>query len=180
MSISALGSVKGKCEARKRERTCCPNMRRAKSLSVPFRSPKVMWRPDRQPFDLVELHLRAGGDLLVAEAHPRQDDAHRRRVLRVQRGVLAHGADLPRRGVRAQQQRVIAALRAGVDVEGVLHLARRVVGREVEQLEVVLVRLHLARAVDLEAHLAEDAVDLAQRLGGGVQAAAQRRASRAG
>ena len=34
--------------------------------------------------------------------------------------------------------------------------------------------LHLARAVDLETHLAEDAVDLAQRLGLGMQPAGAR------
>jgi hypothetical protein len=37
---------------------------------------------------------------------------------------------------------------------------------DVEQLEVVFFGLHIAAAVDLEAHVAPDAVDLAQRLRG--------------
>ncbi len=40
---------------------------------------------------------------------------------------------------------------------------------DVEQGEVVLVRLHVRGAVDLEAHLAKDAVEQAQSLGGGMQ-----------
>ena len=54
-------------------------------------------------------------------------------------------------------------------MEGVPHIPRRVVRGHVEQAEVVIVGLHLARAVDLEAHLAPDAVDLAQHAGGDVQ-----------
>ena len=45
-------------------------------------------------------------------------------------------------------------------VEGVPHVARRMVRRHVEQLEVVVVGLDIAGAVDLEAHLGQDGVDL--------------------
>ena len=48
-STSALGSVKGKCEARKRTLASGPNMRRAKSANVPFRSLKVMLCPTASP-----------------------------------------------------------------------------------------------------------------------------------
>ena len=58
---------------------------------------------------------------------------------------------------------LVAAL-AGFHEIGVLHVARRVTDGEVEQLEVELVRLHLAGAVHLESHLAEDAEQLAQHL----------------
>ena len=61
-----------------------------------------------------------------------------------------------------------------VDVIGIPHVARRVVGGDVEQFEVELIRFHLARAVDLEAHITEDAADLAQGLGLGVQPAGMR------
>ena len=55
--------------------------------------------------------------------------------------ILAHDVDLARRGVRAQEH----AGRGGV--ERVPHVARRVVRRHVEQLEVVFVVLDLAAAV---------------------------------
>ena len=48
-SISADGSVKGKYEARKRVRTFWPNILRAKSINVPFRSAKVMFSPTTRP-----------------------------------------------------------------------------------------------------------------------------------
>ena len=94
-------------------------------------------------------------------------------------GELAHGADLSGRGVRAQQQLVVAILpasrlSAGGDVEGILHFARRVVRREVEQLEVHLIALHLPAGIDLEAHLGQNVQHKAQLLGGGVQPAHER------
>ena len=58
--------------------------------------------------------------------------------------------------------------------EGVPQVARRMMLGDVEQLEVVLLALHLGRAVHLEAHLGEDAVHLAQRLRGDVQPPARR------
>ena len=66
------------------------------------------------------------------------------------RAQLAHDVDLPRRRVRPQQH---AGRRR---VERVPHVARRVVRRHVEQVEVRLVVLDLAAAVDLEAHVGED------------------------
>ena len=171
--------MNGKYEARKRVRAFCPNMRRAKSASVPFQVAEGDARPDRQPFELVELRLVAVGDLLVAVAHARQDDPHRRRVIRVHGRDPAHGMDLPRRGVRAQHDRVVAAP-FRLDEIGILHIPGGMTDLEVEQLEVVFVALHFARAEDLEAHLAEDAVQFAQGLRIGMQAAQRESAAPAG
>ena len=82
---------------------------------------------------------------------------------------LAHDVDLARRRVRPQQH---AGRRR---VERVPHVAGRVVRRHVEQFEVRLVVLDLAAAVDLEAQVGEDGVDLAHDLGGDVQPARRHR-----
>ncbi len=76
--------------------------------------------------------------------------------------------DLPGGGVRSQQERVVTAAFRCNEV-GILHIACRVPDREVEQLEVVLVALDLARAKNLETHLAKDAVQFPQGLRIGVQ-----------
>src|SRR5918997_2700021 len=55
------------------------------------------------------------------------------------------------------------AIRSG-DVGRVPQVPRRVIGRNVEQLEIELVGLHLGRLVRHEAELAEYALDLALRL----------------
>ncbi len=62
---------------------------------------------------------------------------------------------------------VAAALR--LDEIGILHIAGGVTDLEVEQLEVVFVRLHFPRTEDLETHLAEDAVEFPQSLGIGME-----------
>ena len=133
----------------------------------------------RDAFDLVELRLVARVGLFIAVTHPRQHQPHRRRILGVRRGVFAHGADLARRGVRAHHDRVVAAF-AGFHEIRVLHVAGWMPDGEVEQLEVVFVRLDLAAAEDLEAHLAEHAVKLAQHLRVGVQPARVQRPARQG
>lgn len=113
-----------------------------------------------QPFYLVELYFAAGGDLFVAVAHARQDDTDGFGA------VLVHGVNLAGAGVGAEDHA------GGEGVEGIPHVAGGVVLGDVEQLEVVFVGFYVAAAVDLEAHIAPDAVDLTQGLGGGVQAAA--------
>ena len=55
------------------------------------------------------------------------------------------------------------------DPERIPHVARRVVGRDVEQAEVVVVRFDIRSVVHFEAHPAEDRVKLAQVLRGHVQ-----------
>ncbi len=97
------------------------------------------------------------------------------RTTRIGSGApLAHDVDLARRGVRAQHD-------AGRGrVERVPHVARRMMRRDVEQLEVVGVGLDIARAVDLEAHLGPDGDDLPQRLRRRVQPAAGQPPAREG
>ena len=67
-----------------------------------------------------------------------------------------HHADLHRRRVRAQHA-------AAFDEERVLHVARRMVGGNVERLEVVVVVLDFRPLGDLEAQSAEDLADLRRR-----------------
>jgi len=86
------------------------------------------------------------GGVVVATKHiAGRDDLHRRRAGQ-------HGANLYRRGVRAQDE-------ATLDIEGVLHVARRVVGRRVEGIEVVPLGLDPGTGAHLEAHAVEDLLD---------------------
>ena len=71
---------------------------------------------DEQPFDLMKLKEVARVDGIAAEALPRRDDRDRRTV-------LLHRADLHRRRVRAQQQRIGEPERVEV-------FARRMIARE--------------------------------------------------
>ena len=80
-----------------------------------------------------------------------------------------HGADLHRAGVGAQHQR--PALLLGLEVEGVHHLARRVLLRDIERAEVVEVVLDVRALGHGEAHLAEDRDDLLGDLADRVDAA---------
>ena len=109
----------------------------------------------------------AGVDRLVAEAATGQQRADRR--LRPSRMTRIW----PGRRVRPEQ----AAL--DVDVERVPEVARRVVGRDVEHLEVREVVLDLGALVGHEPELAEDLRDLAHRLDARVERAAARSAGRA-
>ena len=81
--------------------------------------------------------------------------------------------------VRSSTYRRRASSCAG-DIDRVPQVARRVVGRDVEQLEVQLVGLDLGRFVGDEAELAQDARDLALRLDERVQASRAAAAGRAG
>ena len=88
-----------------------------------------------------------------------RDEAERRRAPR-------HRPDLHRRGVGAQHV-------PAVDEEGVLHVARRVIGRDVERLEVVPLGLDLGTFLDREAEPGEEADDVALDLRDRVQVAAR-------
>ncbi len=114
---------------------------------------------DHQALDLEELGRVAGVDGLVAEAATGQQRADRR-------PLLVHDPDLARARVGAQQPGV------DVEVERVPQVPRRVVGRDVEHLEVGDVVLDLGALVDDEAELGEDLGDLAGRLDDRVQGAA--------
>ena len=104
---------------------------------------------DVETLHLVEDAVRAGADGFVAEHAARADHAD---------GRLhpLHGAHLHAGGVGAEQQRV--GMARGHE-EGVLHVARRVVRREVERLEDVVVVLELGAFRDVVAEFAEDVHD---------------------
>ncbi len=69
--------------------------------------------------------------------------------------LLLHHAHLHRRGLGAQQDLV-------VDIERVLRVARRVVLRHVQRLEIVVVVFHLRPAHDVEPEADEDLLDFIQ------------------
>ena len=90
---------------------------------------------------------------------------------------LLHQVDLHRRGVGAQQHRLGLA---EVEVEGVVHAARRVGRGDVERLEVVPVGLGLGALGHREAHADEDVLELGPGLGHEVQVAPGRRGAHLG
>ena len=143
-SISALGSVKGKYEGRRRVCTFAIKKPAHKTVEGAFHIAKSDILAHRDHFHLVELDLRAGADLFVAVTHARQNGAHRRR------GVGAHGMDLPGGGMRAQHHPF------AFHVEGIPHIAGGVIGGDVEQFKIVEVAFHIRGAIDLKAHLGKN------------------------
>jgi hypothetical protein len=140
-SISKLGSVKGKKCGRKRTSVSGPKSSWKKYSSVPLRSGSET-SGDVEAFELVEDREVGGVDLVAAVGRAGGDDAHRRL------GVF-HGADLHAGGVGAQEF-------AGVEIEGVLLVARRVVGGRVEGVETMELVLDFRAVGEGEAHAAED------------------------
>ena len=125
---------------------------------------------DHQPLDLME-HGRVCHVVVAAVGAARRDDAVRRRL-------RLHGADLHRRGV-GPEQHALARL-VGAEVEGVVHLPRRVLRRDVERREVVEVVLDVGPFDDPEAHVGEDRDQLVQHLADGVNGALRLGAGRQG
>ena len=80
-----------------------------------------------------------------------------------------HGADLHRRGVRAQQH--ARAVRLRREVERVVHLAGRMALGEVQRGEVVVVGLDVRPFGDREAHVGEDRGELVDHLADRMDAA---------
>ena len=109
------GLGEGKNEGRRRMSTRIKK-RRAKYRACP-RVSEADALIDDQPLDLVE-HRRVRRVVVFAIHLARRDDAHRR-LLR------QHGADLDRRGVRAQDQPPTRGTgqRQGLHIERVLHIA---------------------------------------------------------
>ena len=107
---------------------------------------------NRESFHLVELHLRPRRDLFVTETHPRQCNADRGRVARIFRCEFSHRVDLARRGMCAHQYRIVSAI-LSFDEEGILHFARRMMRRKIQQLKVIFIGFHFTRGKDLKAHL---------------------------
>ena len=117
---------------------------------------------DHQTFDLME-HRRVGGVTVDAVGAAGHDDAQRPAVGQSLLHVLAqHGARLHRRGVGAQHDG--RAVGARGQIEGVLHLSRRMIGRNVECGEIVPVVLDVGTVGPGESHLAEDRRDLVHHL----------------
>ncbi|MCY1175091.1 hypothetical protein D9M73_153140 [compost metagenome] len=109
---------------------------------------------DQQAFHLVE-HRRVGQVGVAAVHAARADDANRR--------LLAfHGADLYRRGMGTQQH-------VGIEIEGVMHRPGRVVARDVERLEVVIVVFDLRAFGDAVADTGEELFDAFQSAGNRMQ-----------
>ena len=95
---------------------------------------------DDEALDLVE-HRRVRLVAVHAVDAARRDDADGRLLLQ-------HGADLHRRGVRAQEQAFAVPVR--LEEEGVVCLARRMSDGEVEAREIVVVRLDIRPLGDPE------------------------------
>ena len=121
---------------------------------------------DGEALDLVE-----GGHVRRVELVGAEDPADRGDVDR--HAALEEGAGLDRRGVGAQDEAALGR----VDVEGVLHLPGRVVGVEVQGVEVEPLRLDLGSLGDLPAHPDEQVGDALRHQLDGV-AAAERAAAR--
>ena len=120
-----------------------------------------MGRPvDDQPLDLMK-HRRMRRVVVAAEGPPRHDDPDRR-LLR------QHRADLHRGGVGAQHEP--GAVRPLRQVERVVLLSRRVLGRNVEGGKVVEIFLDMRPLGERETHLAKDRDDFVDRLADRVDA----------
>ena len=117
---------------------------------------------DDEAFDLME-HRRMGRVAILPVGLAGNDDADRR-LLRL------HGADLHRRGVRAQH--LALALFVRLEEEGVVHLAGRMTFGEVQRGEIVIVGLDIRTFGDREAHVGEDRGDLVDDLADRMDAAA--------
>ncbi len=96
---------------------------------------------DKQALDLVE-HRRVRLIRIAAIDLAGRDQADRRRL-------ALHGADLHGRGMRAQQAAV-------AEVERVVHRARRMVRREIQRFEIVIVVFDLGTFGDIVAEPRED------------------------
>jgi hypothetical protein len=99
-----------------------------------------------QRFNLME-HGGMGGIAVYAIGASGRDDADGR-------FAVQHGAHLHRRGVGAQHMRRAVGLRR--DVKRILHLARGMVGGNVQLGEIVIVELHVGAFGDAKAQLGED------------------------
>ena len=118
----------------------------AELLEHPFQVPEMGLLVDGQSLDLME-HRRVGLVRVAAIDAARRDDAERRLLLQ-------HGADLHRARMRAKHwARAVGTRR---QIEGVVVLPRRMLGRDVERGEIVEVGLDVGALGDREAHIGED------------------------
>ena len=127
-----------------------------------------MFRSTARPFELVEHPLVRGVLRLVAVDAAGHDHAHRR--LRLLHDPRLHG-----RGVGAQHD-----LAGQIDVDRVPDIARRVIARDVEQVEVVVRGLDLRTEDGLEPEQGEDLAQLVDHLRDRMRRADNRLAPRQG
>ena len=139
--------------------------RLAEFFQDPFQVAEVRALVDDQALDLVE-HRRVGLVRVDAIGAARDDDADRR-LLR------HHGADLHRRGVRAQQQP--RAVRLRIEEERVVHVPRRMAFGKVELGEIVIVGLDVGTFRHRKAHVGEDRGQLVDHLADRMNAPGLRR-----
>ena len=140
--------------------------RLAEFLEHPFQMPEMSLLVDGEPLDLVE-HRRMGLVRVAAIDASRRDDAERRLLLQ-------HGADLHRARMGAKHRP--RAVRPFGEIERVVILPRRMLGRNVERGEIVEVGLDVRPLGDREAHIGEDLGDLVGDLAHRVDAAFGERA----
>ena len=103
---------------------------------------------DDQTFDLMEQRGMGRIDVIAAEYTARCNDADRRLL-------VFHRADLNRRGLRAENDVV------GY-IEGVLRIACRMILRNVQGFEIVVVGLDIRTLCDRESHADKDILDFIQ------------------
>ena len=156
-STSTLGSVNGKKCGRKRIFTSGPHQLAGKigkrALQVGQRNVFI----HIEPLHLVEVGAMGGVGRVTAIAATGRDDPYRRLV----RHHIAH---LHRRGVAAHQIAVF-------EVEGILLVARRVVGRRVERIKVVPYRFNVRPVSNGESQRLKDLGNTVGDLGNGVAGA---------
>ncbi len=141
--------MKGKYDGRKRVVIPSPNICCGEVVEGALEVGHGDALVDDEPLDLVE-HRRVRRVVLVGAEDPARADHVDRR------GPGQHGACLHRRGVGAQHQVVVGR----VGPEGVLHGAGRVVGAEVEGVEVEPLGLEHRALGDLPAHGHEEVGDV--------------------
>ncbi len=117
---------------------------------------------DRQQFILMK-HRRMGGIGIDAVCAPRRNNADRR-------FGVEHHARLHWRGVRAQH--MLGTIGLFRDIERVVHLARRMVGRDVQLGEIVIVKFDIRAFANGKTQIGKDRGDLVHHLADRVDRAA--------
>ena len=171
MSHSTDGSVNGKKDGRARSEIDADfEERLAEFLHHPFQMAEMGVLIDHQRFDLMK-HRRVRRVGIAAIGASGRDHADGR-LLR------QHGAHLHRARMRAQHMaRAVCLAR---EIERVVHLPRRMIGRDVELGEVVVVVFDVGTFGDRETQIGEDRGDLVQHLADGMDGALRFRTRAAG
>ena len=146
MSTSAEGSVNGKKLGRKRILSFSPNSRRRKYSSVPLRWAKVTPSSTTRPSTWKNMGRWVGSGTSRRKTLP---------GMMIRMGGFCFSMTRIWTGEVCVRSRQVV-----VDVERVPGVPGRMVGREVERLEIVVVGLDLGPLGDREAHLQEDVLDL--------------------